>query len=75
VASLMVLINVASVFANYGKTSASGFAVVSLIASIWAYGIFSNFRRDSMSAPNYAVLLSTASGISGLVCLIVGLSS
>ncbi len=74
-AGLMVLINIASVFANYGKTSASGFAVVSLIASIWAYGIFANFRRDPMNAPSYAVLLSTASGVAGIICLIIGISS
>ena len=74
-AVISLLINIVAVLSNYGKTEASGFAVVSLIASIWAYGIFSNYRSDPMNAPNYAVLLSTASGISGLVCLIIGLSA
>lgn len=74
-AGIMLLINIAAVWSNYGKTEASGYAVASLIASIWAFGIFSNFRRDPMSAPGYAVLLSTASGITGAVLLIIGLSA
>jgi hypothetical protein len=74
-AVISVLINIVAVLSNYGKTQASGFAVVSLIASIWAYGIFANFRRDPMNAPSYAVLLSTVSGICGLALLVVGLSA
>ena len=60
-AGLMVLLNLISVISNYGKTDASGFAVFSLLASIWAFGIFANFRQDPMNAPGYAVMLSTAS--------------
>jgi hypothetical protein len=74
-AGLMVLLNLVSVISNYGKTDASGFAVFSLLASIWAFGIFANFRQDPMNAPGYAVMLSTASGIAGVICLIIGLSS
>jgi hypothetical protein len=74
-AVLMVLINVFAVMTNVGKTDASGFAVASLIASIWAWGIFSNFRQDPMNAPSYAVALSTLSGIGGAIFLIIGLSA
>ena len=74
-AGIMVLINIVAVWSNYGKTEASGFAVTTLIVSISAFGIFSNYRRDPMNAPSYAVFLSTASGIAGLVLLIIGLSS
>ena len=74
-AVIALLINIVAVLSNYGKTEASGFAVVSLIASIWAYGIFSNYRRDPMNAPGYAVLLSTASGIAGVALLIIGLTA
>lgn len=74
-AGLMLLINVIAVAVNYGKTEASGFAVASLIASIWAFGIFANFRSDPMNAPSYAVLLSTVSGIAGAVLIIVGLAA
>ena len=74
-AGIMLIINIAAVWSNYGKTEVSGYAVGSLIASIWALGIFSNYRRDPMSAPGYAVLLSTASGIAGVVLLIIGLSA
>lgn len=74
-AGIMLLINIGAVAANYGKTDASGFAVVSLIASIWAFGIFANFRSDPMNAPSFAVLLSTASGIAGAILLIVGLAA
>lgn len=74
-AFLMVLINIIAVIANIGKTDASGFAVASLVASIWAWGIFANFRQDPMNAPGYAVALSTLSGIGGVVFLIIGLSA
>ena len=74
-AGIMVLINIVAVWSTYGKTEASGFAVTTLIVSISAFGIFSNYRRDPMNAPSYAVFLSTASGIAGLVLLIIGLSS
>ena len=72
---LMVLINLISTISNYGKTQASGFAVASFIASIWAYGIHSNFRRDPQNIPDYAVILSITSGIAGIVLLIIGFSS
>ena len=74
-AGIMVVINIVAVFANYGKTEVSGFAVVCLIASIFAFGIFSNFRGDPTSAPSYAVLLSTLSGIGGVVFLVIGLAA
>ncbi len=74
-AGLMVLINIVAVVANYGKTSASGWAVASLVASIWAFGIFSNYRRDPMNAPNYAVFLSTLTGLTGIVLAIIGFAS
>ena len=35
---LMILVNIGAVLVNYGKTDQSGFAVVSLIASIFSYG-------------------------------------
>ncbi|MHB1130683.1 MAG: hypothetical protein ACYC06_11715 [Ilumatobacteraceae bacterium] len=73
-ALLAILVNIVSVIANYGKTDLSGFAVGSLIASIFAYGIFANFRADPQNAPNYAVLLSTVSGIIGLILMIAGFS-
>ena len=69
---LMILINIGAVVVNYGKTDQSGFAVVSLIASIFSYGIFVNFKSDPQSAPNYAVWLSTGSGLAGVVLLISG---
>lgn len=72
---LMVIINLMAVFLNVGKTDAAGFAVVSLIASIWALGIFMNFRRDPMNAPSYAVLLSSVTGIAGVVLIIFGIAS
>jgi len=72
---LMVIINLVAVFLNVGKTDAAGFAVASLLASIWALGIFMNFRRDPQSAPSYAVLLSTVTGVAGVVLIIIGLAS
>jgi len=74
-AGIMIIINIVAVLANYGKTEASGLAVACLIASIFAFGIFSNFRGDPTSAPSYAVLLSTLSGIGGVVFIIIGLAS
>ncbi len=74
-AGLMVLMNIVAVIANYGKTSASGWAVASLVASVWALGIFSNYRHDPMNAPSYAVILSTAAGLSGLILAIIGFAS
>ena len=71
---LMILINIGAVLTNYGKTDQSGFAVVSLIASIFSYGIFTNFKSDPQSAPNYAVFLSSGSGLVGIVLLISGLA-
>jgi uncharacterized membrane protein len=71
---LMIFINVIAVMVNYGKTDQSGFAVVSLIAAIFSYGIFINFKSDPLNAPNYAVWLSTGSGLVGIVLLITGLS-
>ena len=72
---LTVIINLVAVFLNVGKTDAAGFAVASLLASIWALGIFMNFRRDPQSAPSYAVLLSTVTGVAGVVLIIIGLAS
>lgn len=72
---LMVIVNLLAVFLNVGRTDAAGFAVASLIASIWALGIFMNFRRDPQSAPSYAVLLSTVTGAAGVVLIIIGLAS
>lgn len=74
-AGIMVIVNVLAVIANYGKTQASGYAVASLVASIWALGIFSNYRSEPQNAPTYAVLLSTGAGISGLVTLMIGLTA
>jgi hypothetical protein len=71
---LMILVNVVAVLATYGKTDQSGFAVVSLIVSIFAYGIFANYKSDPQSAPTYAVWLSTGSGLVGIVLLISGLA-
>ena len=72
---LMVIVNLVAVFLNVSKTDAAGFAVASLLASIWALGIFMNFRRDPQSAPSYAVLLSTVTGIAGVVLIIIGVAS
>lgn len=74
-AGLMLLVNIGAVAANYGRTDASGFAVSSLIVSIWTFGIFANFRSNPMNAPSYAVLLSTASGIAGFIMLVIGLAA
>ena len=71
-AFLALIINIVAVFLNIGKTQVSGFAVASLISSIWAYGIFSNYRRDPLDAPSYAVFLSTLSGIFGIMFIVVG---
>ena len=71
-ASIALIINIIAVFLNIGKTQASGFAVASLIGSIWSYGIFSNYRRNPLDAPSYAVFLSTLSGIFGIVFIVVG---
>jgi hypothetical protein len=73
-AILMILVNVLATIVNYGETDQSGFAVVSLIASIFAYGIFANFRSDPQNAPTYASILSMGSGLVGLILLISGLS-
>ena len=72
-AVLMILVNVVATVVNYGKTDQSGFAVASLIASIFAFGIFSNYKNDPQNAPTYAVWLSTGSGVIGLILLISGL--
>lgn len=73
-AFFMILVNVLATIVNYGKTDQSGFAVVSLIASIFAFGIFANYKNDPLNAPTYAVWLSTGSGVVGLILLISGLS-
>ena len=73
-AILILLINVVSVIANWGK-GAQVIAIISGVASLWAVGIFSNFRHDPQAAPTYAVLLSVASGLTGIVLAIVGFSS
>ena len=73
-ATLMLLINVVSVIVNWGK-GAQVITIISGVASLWAVGIFSNFRQDPMNAPTYAVVLSTASGLAGLVLMIIGFSS
>lgn len=72
---LFVLINIIGTWLNYGKTQASGYAVASLIASVWSYGIFSNYRRDPMNIPGFWVLVSIISAISGLVFIIIGLAN
>ena len=74
VAFLMILVNVVATIVNYGKTEQSGLAVVSLIASIFAYGIFANYPRDPQNAPTYASWLSMGSGLVGLILLISGLA-
>ena len=73
-AVLMILVNIVATVVNYGKTDQSGFAVASLIASIFAFGIFANYKNDPQNAPTYAVWLSTGSGVIGLILLISGLS-
>ena len=73
-AFLMILVNVLATIVNYGKTDQSGFAVGSLIASIFAYGIFANYPNDPQNAPTYTSLLSMGSGVVGLILLISGLS-
>jgi len=73
VAFIAILINLVAVITTYGKTDTSGFAVGSLIASIFAYGIFHNYRADPENAPTYAVWLSITSGLTGLVLLVQGI--
>lgn len=71
---MSLLINIAAVWINYGKTQASGYAIASLIASIWAFGIITNYSGDSYDTPPpYAYILRFISGISGLALLIIGL--
>ena len=70
-ASFVVLVNIGAVW----TMGAHWLAIVSLIGSIWARGIASNFRGDPHSMPNYAVSLMLVTGVIGVVMLIVGLSS
>ena len=70
-ASFVVLVNIGAVWAMGGHW----LAIVSLVGSIWARGIASNFRSDPHSMPNYVVPLTLVCGIIGVVMLIVGLSS
>ena len=70
-ASLAVLVNIGAVWAMGGHW----ITIVSLIGSIWARGIASNFRGNPYSMPNYAVSLMLVTGVIGIVMLIVGLSS
>jgi hypothetical protein len=72
---LIVFLNIVGVIVNVGKTQAAGFAVASLVVAIFAAGIISNFRNDPQNTPAYAILLSTASGLSGIIFLIIGLVS
>jgi len=71
VASIVVLVNIGAVWSTGGHW----LAIVALVGSIWARGIASNFRDDPHGMPNYAVSLTLATGVIGLVMLIVGLSS
>ena len=73
-ATLMMLINIVSVIANWGK-NAQVVAIISGVASLWAVGIFSNFRHDPQNAPTYAVILSMASGLAGIILMIIGFAS
>ena len=70
-AVLMVIINIVSVIANWSGDLQVG-AVVSLVAAIWAWGIFSNYKGDPLSAPNYAVGLSVLSGLAGFILAVIG---
>ena len=70
-AILMVIINIVSVIANWDGDLQVG-AIVSLVASIWAWGIFANYRGDPLAAPNYAVGLSVLSGLAGLILAVMG---
>ncbi|MDG2428489.1 MAG: hypothetical protein P8M16_08685 [Acidimicrobiales bacterium] len=70
-ATMVILVNVGAVWSTGGHW----LAIVSLAGAIWARGIASNFRRDSHNMPNYAVSLMLATGVIGIVMLIVGLSS
>ena len=71
---MVMLVNLIAVLVNYGKTDQSGFAVVSLSSSILASAIFLKYRDDPQNAPNYAVWLSTGSGLVGATLVISGLS-
>jgi hypothetical protein len=71
----MVVLNILGVILNVSKTQAAGFAVASLVASIFALGIHSNFKRDPENTPTYAILLSTATGIAGIVFIIIGIAA
>ena len=70
---LVIILNVISVWVNYGKTSASGYAVAFLVVSIWTFGISSNFRHLPHLVPNWASWLSMAAGVGGIITLVIGL--
>ncbi len=70
-AFLGIVINIIAVIV----TSGNGIAIASMIGSIFAYGISSNFRSDPQNIPGYATLLFLVSGILGIVMLIVGATS
>ena len=70
-ASFVVLVNIGAVWTMGGHW----LAIVSLVGSIWARGIASNFRSDPQSMPNYAVPLTLVCGVIGIVMFIVGVSS
>lgn len=73
-ATIIVLINVVSLLVNWGDGGQS-VAIASLIVALVSFGIFSSFRTNPQAAPNFAVLMSTLSGLAGVVLIIVGLVS
>ena len=71
---LVVLINIGSLALNWNGGAKTA-AIVSLAASIWAFGIAANFGRDRLSIPDYAATLSMISGLAGSVLGIIGIAS
>lgn len=73
---LMVIINIVSVVANWNGDFKVA-AIVSLVAATWAFGIAYNYRVDGdpTNIPNFWVLVSSASGVAGVVLAIVGFAT
>ncbi len=69
---ITLLLNIASVAVNRG-TGLMVPAIISLVASIWAFGIASNFRGDPMNIPSYSAFISIVSAAGGLILLLIGI--
>jgi hypothetical protein len=70
-AFVAVLINVAALIVGGGHPV----TIISLIVSIYAYGVARNFARpyDPSSIPTFILYLTLGSGITGIIRLIIGI--